>query len=79
MIPEQIIKELEILADSFKLNEQDCIREMGWLKKRNFSMECEAMRYKQEAFARCWLDLWNVISKIKKNTTINKEKEDGKT
>ena len=78
MTIEQIIKDLEIIADSFKSSEEHCLGEMTWLNKHGFFLEREGLRYKQETFAQCWMELWNEISKIKKNTTINKEKEDGK-
>lgn len=64
---EQIIKELEALAKSIKHDEDDCWRNMTFLKKHGFLIEEESVRYKQQAYNDCWLALSNIIDKIKNN------------
>ena len=37
---------------------------MAYMRKHNLYMEEAAIRYKQEAFNKCWLELANLVDKI---------------
>ena len=65
MTQKEMVKELEALVKSIQRNENECIREMGFLNKHGFALEREAVRYKQLAYNDCWLALLNVIDKIR--------------
>lgn len=62
-------KEEAILDDLVKTlqgYENECYRKMAYMNEHKFEMEREAIRYKQEAFNRSWLEVANAIDKIKK-------------
>lgn len=42
----------------------ECARQIVYMKEHKFEMECEALRYKQEAFERCWVVVAYAVDKI---------------
>ena len=46
--------------------EDECYRQMAYMNEHKFEMEREAIRYKQQAYNRSWLEVANAIDKIKK-------------
>lgn len=46
--------------------EKECFRQIAFMNEHKFEMEREAIRYKQEAFSRSWLEVADAIDKIKK-------------
>ena len=45
--------------------EKECYRQMAYMNEHKFEMEREAIRYKQQAYNRSWLEVSNAIDKIK--------------
>ncbi len=61
-------KEEAILNDLVKTlqnYEDECYRQMAFMNEHKFEIEREAIRYKQQAFNRSWLEVSNAIDKIK--------------
>lgn len=46
--------------------ENECYRQMAYMNEHKFEMEREAIRYKQQAYNRSWLEVASAIDKIKK-------------
>lgn len=46
--------------------ESECYRQMAFMNEHKFEIEREAIRYKQQAFNRSWLEVADAIDKIKK-------------
>lgn len=42
----------------------ECGRKIEYMKEHRFEMECEAYRYKMEAFERCWVEVACAVDKI---------------
>ena len=57
---------LNNLVKTLQEYEEECFRQMAFMNNHNFEMESEAIRYKQQAFNRSWLEVANAIDKIKK-------------
>lgn len=57
---------LNNLVKTLQDYENECYRQMAYMNKHKFEMEREAIRYKQQAFNRSWLEVSNAIDKIKK-------------
>lgn len=61
-------KEEAILNDLVKTlqnYEDECYRQMAFMNEHKFEIEREAIRYKQQAFNRSWLEVSRAIDKIK--------------
>ena len=62
-------KEEAILDDLVKTlqdHENECYRQIAYMNEHEFEMEREAIRYKQQAYNRSWLEVADAIDKIKK-------------
>lgn len=62
-------KEEAILGNLVKTlqdHENECYRQMAYMNEHKFEMEREAIRYKQQAYNRSWLEVANAIDRIKK-------------
>ncbi len=46
--------------------ENECYRQMAYMDEHKFEMEREAIRYRQQAYNRSWLEVVSAIDKIKK-------------
>ena len=57
---------LDNLVKKLQEYENECFRQMAYMNKHKFEMEREAIRYKQQAFNRSWLEVASAIDKIKK-------------
>ncbi len=57
---------LNNLVKTLQEYEEDCFRQIAFMDEHKFEMEREAIRYKQQAFNRSWLEVANAIRKIKK-------------
>ncbi|MBR1464300.1 MAG: hypothetical protein IJ604_13130 [Prevotella sp.] len=57
---------LSNLVKTLQEYENECFRQMAFMNEHKFEMEREAIRYKQQAFNRSWLEVANAIDKIKK-------------
>ena len=57
---------LNNLVKTLQEYEEDCFRQIAFMNEHKFEMEREAIRYKQQAFNRSWLEVANAIRKIKK-------------
>lgn len=55
---------LDDLIKVLKDYEDECYRQMAYMNKHKFEMEREAIRYKQEAFNRSWLEVASAVDKI---------------
>lgn len=61
-------REKSILDDLLKTlrdHEDECYRQMAFMNEHKFEMEREAIRYKQQAYNRSWLEVASAIDKIK--------------
>lgn len=56
---------LNDLVKTLQEYENECFRQIAFINAHKFEMEREAIRYKQEAFSRSWLEVENAIDKIK--------------
>lgn len=45
--------------------ENECFRQMSYMNEHKFFMECEALRYKQQAYNKSWLEVFGAIEKIR--------------
>ena len=57
---------LNNLVKTLQDYENECYRQMAFMNEHKFEMEREAIRYKQQAFNRSWLEVANAIDEIKK-------------
>lgn len=57
---------LDNLVKTLQEYENECYRQMAYMNEHKFEMEREAIRYKQQAYNRSWLEVANAIDKIKK-------------
>lgn len=57
---------LNTLVKTLQDYENECYRQMAYMNEHNFEMEREAIRYKQQAYNRSWLEVASAIDKIKK-------------
>lgn len=57
---------LNNLVKTLQEYEKECFRQMSFMNEHKFEMEREAIRYKQQAFNRSWLEVANAIDEIKK-------------
>lgn len=57
---------LDNLVKTLQDHENECYRQMTYMNEHKFEMEREAIRYKQQAYNRSWLEVANAIDKIKK-------------
>jgi len=57
---------LNNLVKTLQEYENECFRQIAFMNEHKFEMEREAIRYKQQAFNRSWLEVANAIDKIKK-------------
>ena len=57
---------LNNLVKTLQEYEIECFRQIAFMNEHKFEMEREAIRYKQQAFNRSWLEVANAIDKIKK-------------
>ena len=62
---EKIIKVLEKALEEISDYEDKCFAKMAFCNEHKMDMEREAIRYKQEAFNKSKLILWNAIDKVK--------------
>ena len=45
--------------------EDECYQQIAYMNEHKFEMEREAIRYKQQAYNRSWLEVARAIDKIK--------------
>ena len=57
---------LNNLVKTLQEYENECFRQIAYMNEHKFEMEREAIRYKQQAFNRSWLEVSGAIDKIKK-------------
>jgi hypothetical protein len=57
---------LNNLVKTLQEYEKECFRQIAFMNEHKFEMEREAIRYKQQAFNRSWLEVANAIDEIKK-------------
>ena len=57
---------LNNLVKTLQEYENECFRQIAFMNEHKFEMEREAIRYKQQAYNRSWLEVANAIDKIKK-------------
>ena len=57
---------LNALVKTLQNYENECYRQMAYMNEHKFEMEREAIRYKQQAYNRSWLEVASAIDKIKK-------------
>ena len=57
---------LNNLVKTLQGYENECYRQMAYMNEHKFEMEREAIRYRQQAYNRSWLEVASAIDKIKK-------------
>lgn len=57
---------LNNLVKTLQEYEDECYRQMAYMNEHKFEMEREAIRYRQQAYNRSWLEVASAIDKIKK-------------
>ena len=57
---------LNNLVKTLQGYENECFRQMAYMNEHKFELEREAIRYKQQAYNRSWLEVASAIDKIKK-------------
>lgn len=57
---------LRNLVKTLQDYENECYRQMAYMNQHKFEIEHEAIRYKQQAYNRSWLEVSNAIDEIKK-------------
>ena len=57
---------LNNLVKTLQEYENECFRQIASMNEHKFEIEREAIRYKQQAFNRSWLEVADAIDKIKK-------------
>lgn len=57
---------LNNLVKTLQNYENECYRQMAYMNEHKFEMEREAIRYRQQAYNRSWLEVASAIDKIKK-------------
>lgn len=55
---------LKNLVKTLQNYEDECYRQMAFMNEHKFEIEREAIRYKQQAFNRSWLEVSNAIDEI---------------
>lgn len=55
---------LKNLVKTLQNYEDECYRQMAFMNEHKFEIEREAIRYKQQAFNRSWLEVSSAIDKI---------------
>ena len=55
---------LKNLVKTLQNYEDECYRQMAFMNKHKFEIEREAIRYKQQAFNRSWLEVSGAIDEI---------------
>lgn len=66
---------LNNLVKTLQEYENECFRQIAFMNEHKFEMEREAIRYKQQAFNRSWLEVANAIDKIKESNKIRELEE----
>lgn len=56
---------LNNLVKTLQDYENECYRQIAFMNEHKFEMEREAIRYKQQAYNRSWLEVSSAIDKIK--------------
>lgn len=56
---------LESLKNRIRDYEYECYREIAFCNTHKFELEREAIRYRQQAYNRCWLEVSSTIEKLK--------------
>lgn len=56
---------LNNLVKTLQGYENECYRQMAFMNEHKFEIEREAIRYKQQAFNRSWLEVADAIDKMK--------------
>lgn len=56
---------LNNLVKTLQDYENECYRQIAFMNEHKFEMEREAIRYKQQAYNRSWLEVASAIDKIK--------------
>lgn len=56
---------LNNLVKTLQGYEDECYQQMAYMNEHKFEMEREAIRYKQQAYNRSWLEVKRAIDKIK--------------
>lgn len=54
------------VIENIKNNELECFRQMAYMNEHKFFFERDAIRYKQEAYNECWLELSDALDDIMK-------------
>jgi hypothetical protein len=67
MKKEEVIGILEKLQNDFQEKETKCFEDMAFMRKHNFEMEANAIKYKQEAYNDAWLAIFNEIDKLQRD------------
>lgn len=65
-------EEIEIIQsvlDKIRDYEKECFMQIAFCNKHGFSMESAAIKYKQEAYNTCWLDLADALDRLKDSAT----------
>lgn len=73
---EEINQELLNLEKKLMGFENDCFTEMSYCRKHNYNLEAEALRYRQEAFNKSWLEVFSTRDRI---IRLWEEKEENQT
>lgn len=55
---------LNDLVKRMKNFTEECARRVAYMNEHKFRMECEALRYKQEAFSQCWVEVAIAVDNI---------------
>ena len=61
---EKILQILDELIRDIKRKEEHTFEQIGFCNNHNFEIEREALRYQQQAYLNCWLDLTDVRERI---------------
>lgn len=57
---------LNNLVKTLQDYENECYRQIAYMNEHKFEIEREAIRYRQQAYNRSWLEVARAIDKIKK-------------
>ena len=61
---EEIVKILDELIRDIKRKEDHTYEQIAFCNSHKFEIEREALRYQQQAYNRCWLDLTDARERI---------------
>ena len=61
---EEILQILDELIRDIKRKEEHTFEQIGFCNTHKFEIEREALRYQQQAYNRCWLDLTDARERI---------------